>query len=311
MSANAKSTLVFGTDPEFFAGYNNKITGNIDVLPAPWFREFGKVDFIPDVKHPVFIDRWEDLGVIAMEDGVAFEASIRPSTNWHDIFDRVQLIKRMVQDDIISQFPNECNPVIYTLPTIGYDVERWMEYQNDPDFLMSMIFGCDPDKDAFNKNKKGEDVDALMHPFRYGGGHIHISGSPIFKIDPVLSIQCLAISLGLAAVAFSDAPELDKARTYLYGRPGKYRLQEYKKLFNGIPHTDVGVEYRTPSNRWTSSIEHAEQIFKWAEIGVHEILETGLGNELLPKIGEETCEAIVSCDQNKAKELLAFVESSL
>lgn len=308
------SKLVFGTDPEMFAGYEKG--GDTNVLPAAWFRKNG-IPFIPDPKdpdlnkHPVFIDNWKRDGVIIMEDGVAFEQSIMPSTDWKELFEKIQLGKSLISKEILSNFPRDCMPKVQTIPTIGFEVSKWKEFKDDPEFMMSLIFGCDPDRDAWNKNKKGKKVNALKHPERYGGGHVHISGSKQIIENPILAIQCLTISLGLAAVGYSDTPELDKKRTFLYGVPGKYRYQEYNELFNNIPYTNVGIEYRTPSNRWTESFNHAKKVFEWAEIGIINLLEKGLGLELIPKIGEDSCDAVISCDQEKALQLLSFVESRL
>lgn len=300
-------TLVYGTDPEFFAACLKD--GEYSVIPPAWFREYGGVDFIPDIKHPLFIDAMDELGVKVMEDGVAFEETVLPDTNWKNLFERVQIGKKLLSDLILSKFPDICLPDVLTVPTIGYDIERWRK--ESAEFRMCLIFGCDRDYDAENNNKKSTTINAMKHPFRYGGGHIHVSGSEFIKNEPILAIQSLKMTAGLAAVAFSDVPELDKARTYLYGRPAKYRPQKYSSLFNGIPHTDFGVEYRTPSNRWTNSFEHAQEVFKWVEIGIKNLLEQGLGLELIEKIGKDASEALINCDQPKAKELLSFVEARI
>lgn len=302
-----KSTLVWGSDPEFFAGY--KKDGEYFVLPPAFLRVYRDVPFVPDPKHPVFLDAFNDLGVIIMEDGVAFEETVIPDTNWKNLFDRIQIGKKLLSDKILSLFKDDCEPDVLSVPTINYDVKRWMS--ESPEFKMCLIFGCDRDYDAFNNNQAGRTTNALKHPFRYGGGHIHVSGSSAIKEEPILAIQSLALTAGLAAVAFSDTPDLDKSRTFLYGRPGKYRAQKYSGLFKDIPNTDFGVEYRTPSNRWTHSFEHAENVFKWAEIGIRNLLEQGLGLELIDKIGKDVCDSIVNCDQVKAKELLSYVETRL
>ena len=302
------SQLVYGSDPEFFAGKKDK-NGNYFVVPPAWFRKYGKVPFMDDIKHPVFLDAKEELGVIVMEDGVAFEETVTPDTDWKALFERIQIGKKLLSDRILSKFPNECEPEVLTLPTINYDVERWKKESKE--FQMCLIFGCDQDWDADNSNRAGKTVSALKHPFRYGGGHIHVSGSEKIKEEPILAIQSLKLTAGSVAVAFSDTPELDHDRTFLYGKPAKYRPQRYSSLFNNIPFTDFGIEYRTPSNRWTNSFQHAEQMFKWVEIGIRNLLEGGLVLELLEKINEDVRQAIINCDQKTAKELLSFVEARI
>ena len=78
-----------------------------------------------------------------------------------------------------------------------------------------------------------------------------------------------------------------------------------------MPDTNYGVEYRTPSNRWTNSFEHAEKLFKWIEVGIKNILLGGLTLELMEKIGHDACEAILACDQNTALDLLSYVEAKI
>jgi len=300
--------LVFGSDPEIFAAYEKD--GEKFVLPPAYFRKYLHVPALdPDSKHPIFLDKMEELGVTIIEDGVAFEETVRPDTNWKSLFERIQLGKKILSDEILSRFPNECLSETQTLPTINYDIDRWSKENRE--FSQCLIFGCDQDYNALNFKVKNKVVNALKHDKRYGGGHIHVSGSEKIKEEPILAIQSLIFTAGLAAIAFSDTPELDRARTFLYGKPDKFRPQKYSKLFDGIPNTDFGVEYRTPSNRWTNSFAHAEKLFKWVEIGIRNLLEGGLVFDLLNSISDETCEAIINCDQPKAKELLSYVESRI
>ncbi len=299
--------LVFGSDPEFFASYTKD--GNPFVLPPAFFREYLEVPFVEDIRHPIFIDQMRELGVLIMEDGVAFEETVRPSTNWKELFERIQIGKKILSDFILSKFPDYCDADVKTIPTINYDIERWGKESKE--FRNCLIFGCDQDWDAFNYQTKLRVVNAHKHPFRYGGGHIHVSGSEEIKNEPILAVKCLALSAGLANVAFSKTPELDKARTYLYGKPGKFRPQTYSSTFEGIPNTEYGIEYRTPSNGWTACVEQATEVFKWMEIGIRNLLEGKLGIELLPNMEVELQETIVNCNQEKAREMLSYVESRI
>jgi hypothetical protein len=175
---------------------------------------------------------------------------------------------------------------------------------------MSTRFGCDPDLDAFDFNRVSQEVDANLHPWRYTGGHIHLSGSPLFELEPILSVQCQALTAGCAAIAYSENPELDHARTFMYGRPGKYRIQNYGKYNPFGPDYAVGVEYRTPSSAWAGNWKQAEQVFKWAEIGV-ELVESGLGLELLPELTQPAVTAILEANVGLASDVLARIESRL
>lgn len=300
-------TLVIGSDPEFFAGY--KKDGKLYVMPPVWFRKYGNIQVKPDIKHPVFIDAMNKYGVLVMEDGVAFELTVKPSTVWEEVFERIQLGKKLLADIVLSRFPDDVEQEVFTHPTIRYELERWDK--EDKEFQLCNIFGCDQDRDAGNNDAKGKVVNALKHNKRYGGGHYHLSGRESIKNDPIAAINCQMITGGLATIAFSKNLNLNKMRTFLYGKPEKYRPQEYGKLYNNIPHTDFGVEYRTPSNEWTGSFDMATELFKWAKRGVFDLLETKLGMELYKEIKFDARDAILQANQEKAIQLLAYVESRI
>src|SRR6185369_6417651 len=119
-----KSTLVWGSDPEFFAGKKDE-NGNYYVVPPAFFRVYRDVPYIPDIKHPVFIDMKDKMGIIIMEDGCAFEGTFTPDTDWKSLFERIQVGKQMLSTYILSKFPDDCEPETLTLPTINYEVDRW------------------------------------------------------------------------------------------------------------------------------------------------------------------------------------------
>lgn len=176
---------------------------------------------------------------------------------------------------------------------------------------MSTRFGCDPDEDLYNLDVECRTEDASQHPWRYCGGHIHVSGSPVIAQDPHMAIACMVITAGLAATAFSDVPELERQRLYRYGRPGKFRIQNYGITNPFGEDYALGVEYRTPSCRWAGNWEIAQKVLRWAEIGITHLLETPLGKELHDELREPAISAILSTDQKLAGELLSYIESRI
>lgn len=302
MKSNSK--LLFGTDPEVFAGAN--IDGNLEVVPPALFRVMGLPIAKPDDRHPVFV---KEKNVAIIEDGAAFEFTVTPATDWKTLFDRVQEAKNLLAKSILGNFTNICDGQVHSIPAIAYNTNRWKDYGEE--FEMALIFGCDADYDVWEGMKKSVEIDAREHPYRYAGGHIHVSGSKAIKESPLVAIECLAATVGLACVANTPVPDLERLRTGLYGRPTKFRPQEYGKLFRGIPDTDFGVEYRTPSVSWTNSQEAAENVFSWLEIGIRNLLEGGLHKNLLPKIRKEVTNAIVNCDKALAQDLLSLVQQKV
>lgn len=293
----------WGSDPEGVSVMERD--GKLYAVPPVYFRKYLGVPASKHPNHPVFLT---GEGWSMMEDGAAWEMTIEPDTKPKNVFDRIQECAKAVNEKIFTQFPDHVLPVLRFLPMVGWDVQRW-ENEGE-DFHMSTRFGCDPSKDAFDMEKRAEIVDASLHPERYCGAHVHMSGSPLFAEEPVLAIQCQAISSGLAAVRYSDVPELERARSWLYGIPGNWRLQEYGPKKFGKDYA-IGIEYRTPSATWAKDWAIAEKVFQWAEIGVKNLLEGGLGLSLLPELANPACEAILNSSPGLAGELLDYIEDKL
>lgn len=292
--------LRYGSDPEAFS-----VDFNGFAIPPYLFRKEWGVPATEDPKHPVFLtgDGWS-----VMEDGAAWEFTVESDTNPKALFDRIQECKRQLEEKILSRFQDVIVPFLQFLPTVGWEVERWKDMPED--FFMSTRFGCDPSKDAYEMNKVSVVRDASLHPYRYAGGHEHISGSPAIVKDPFMAVRCMAMTSGLAALAYSDVIELERLRTFQYGIPGNYRVQTYGPEKYGEDYA-VGLEYRTPSCRWANDWNMAEKVFEWGRIGIENLLETGLGETLDSEISSYTCEAILQGNQNLAKELLSYVESKI
>ena len=97
-------------------------------------------------------------------------------------------------------------------------------------------FGCDPDWSAYTLHTNQNAMDASKHPFRYGGGHIHIGGG--FK-DYIPAYALTAdLTAGLLSVAMTPDVKASRTRRRRFGQAGCFREQ---------PH---GWEYRTLDNFW-------------------------------------------------------------
>ncbi len=290
--------MLFGADPEVFSSYNKD--GKDYVLPPAYFRSFLGLGHEPDIKHPKFLVK---DGIVIHEDGAAFEFSLPPSKNLKDLFDNIHHGYNLLQSEVLKDFPEY--PIV-VVPTINYEVDRWNQYRKDQDFFMSLMFGCDPHMNAWNM-EEDRPVDARKHPYRYGGGHIHLSGIPQLEENPILCIRTLDATVGLAATAYSPVPELEKLRTFRYGLAGVWRPQQY-------PNGDVGLEYRSVSNSWTNPkfTELASMIQKWITIATEVLIPDGKKAEkILDDISDNLLFAIKSADQNLSLKMLEFVEASL
>jgi hypothetical protein len=297
-----KLNLRWGTDPEVFAVYQNKTApenavGNFYAYtPAALMHFEGFRPVVDDFKHPILIST-PDMNVIM--DGVALEINLKQP--FEDPLKMFHTVRESV--GIVESFVNSFGYQLYTKPVVNFDCKRFWteEFMEDEKFMQGVIFGCDKDEDAFNQSWECEIVDATVHEYRYGGGHIHTSGHPVFATAPITAIQLYALFAGNYSIANSPNPELDKLRAVYYGKAGKYRPQYYRD-------GSVGIEYRTPSNNW---LNYSEACF----MGLVEMIEKAVfalenptkALELLEKFANETLKAIGNADKERCKQLLEDV----
>ena len=98
----------------------------------------------------------------------------------------------------------------------------------------AMVFGCDPDFDAWNGGAVNPKPRANDWRLRSCGGHVHIGE----KIESVEDAQRLIRWMDFCAGVPSTVLDDGFLRKSLYGKRGAYRIKPY------------GVEYRTLSNFW-------------------------------------------------------------
>lgn len=300
-----KLALIWGSDPETAAVY--KKDGETYVLPPYFLRTYRGVGITPNGKHPIFVQE-KDAGIIH-EDGAAFEFSVAPSTNFRELWERIQRCAELTSERILANFPQDCEPTLSFLPAVAFDVERWKE--EGEDFRMATMFGCDPQRDAFDFEREDHVVDASEHPFRYFGGHMHVSGSPAILKDVVRAVKLMAITAGCAGIAYSDVPALENRRLFKYGLPGTFRVQDYGSDNPFGKDYRYGIEYRTISCRWAGNWELAETINRWMEIGIRNLIETKLGDEILQDWENFAVRAITNTDRDLAHEILQAVEARI
>jgi len=296
--------IVKGSDPEAFLSVLED--GKRMVVPPAELIKYHNLPVIGGTaKHPLFSVIGGIGGEIhIVEDGVAFELTVPPSLRLLDVWNNIQL----GYEEIARIGRAFGGFELSVVPTIGYNVKKFLN--EDELFQMCLIFGCDPDRDAFNTERGNYIVDALQHPLRYGGGHIHISGSRDIKEIPVPAVKILAMTVGTFVTMHSPFPDLDRERTYLYGKPGKFRIQEYGSLWNNVPDTDVGIEYRTPSNAWTTSSDIAKGLDDVIDYTVNTILPNrNLVKSLIEQYSENVCKAIIEGNAGLAEEIFNNVIS--
>lgn len=301
MTYKNRHGLKFGTDPEMFASYTNEVpdsTFNPDVPFSVIPAYVGDTNIVlapmgGDLKHPLYAegDTYKIIG-----DGAAYEINLKaPCTSPHQMWDMVNQAK-----DGLKTLLESAGYKLYTHPLINFDFRRWWtdKYQADARYYWSMIFGCDPDQDAFNVNWLCKIEDESKHPYRYGGGHLHISGNDDMLKYPIPFVKLLAIYLGNYGVVSSKDPELEKVRAKVYGKPGKYRIQKY-------PDGSQGIEYRTLSNSWLNHEEDDfEFMFDLIDVCIDLLTNKTEAKRILNDYSEPTVAAITNADQNLSMGIL-------
>jgi hypothetical protein len=106
------------------------------------------------------------------------------------------------------------------------------------------------------------EIDVSTHPYRYGGGHLHIQAIetnpkvyfPIWEYAAVVFDFIVGMT-NTKEPRSNDVVAQERSRLEYYGKPGRIRLQAYnpkKGLF--------GIEYRVMYNYWLSSVDkHMER----------------------------------------------------
>jgi hypothetical protein len=295
--------LKFGCDPEFFASYTDHKGGEFlphdqfVMSPAGLEMWNGMAPVIDDAKHPVYVDKADAITPFRyVMDGVAMELNFRkPFDSVSQFYDSVQQAREYLVTFLKGYGFETC-----FLPVINFDYHKFWtnELIENERFAQGIIFGCDPDVDAFNLQWPCVIQSAATHPFRYGGGHIHISGDQALEDYPIPAVQMMALTVGNYCIANSIYPELEQERAKYYGKPGKHRVQHY-------PDGTCGVEYRTPSNTWTSWDEKTfAGLFPWIEKAIHFVKNPRIGKEMLTKYGDDTIRAITTADPGLANAVL-------
>jgi len=146
---NFPKTVKFGCDPELATTYKNN--GKDFVLPPAFFRTHLGVPVTWDPEkptHPIFL---EGDGYFFHEDGPNFELAINPQNDPLVLFENVQRAYAHLYDFLAPYSGGEFEKV-NIIPTTDFDCDRWAK--EGKEFQQTLIFGCDPDQDAFNMEKR-------------------------------------------------------------------------------------------------------------------------------------------------------------
>lgn len=149
----------------------------------------------------------------------------------------------------------------------------------------AMVFGCDPDFNAWSlKNNPPPMADDPT--LRSAGGHIHVGNIHDWsKTKKIRLMRNLDYTVGLHSVIWDS----DNRRRELYGQAGSGRFKPY------------GIEYRTPSNYWIGKFD--KDIFN---LVLFAVMMTENDEDL--KYPAETVKVINCCDKELALSLFSVYD---
>ncbi len=248
-----KTKLKLGCDPEMFLmDIHGSLKSSIGKIGG------SKMDPMPLPIGP---------GYAVQEDNVAIEFNIPPAEGRSSFVESIQgtlnYLTAMVKE-------------IYDFDICRLSAASFSAAELDnPEAL---VFGCDPDFNAWTKGVNPKPM-AADKSLRSCGGHVHV-GYDKEAIDPTYVIKLMDLFLGVPSVMM-DKGELRKE---LYGKAGAFREKSY------------GVEYRTLSNFWIFN----DKLIEWVWDNTSKAI-TAAESQLA--ISDEDGFDIVSCINNNDKML--------
>ena len=183
-------------------------------------------------------------------DGMAVEFNTNPVPvrDFNAFNANIVLVMKNLKEAVLASEPN----ATFSLTSVMDFDKEVLDAQPDE----AKELGCDPDYNAYtgepNPRPDGE------VPFRTAAGHIHVGWGADIPVDHPdhLEICCDFVKTLDATVGmFMTAIEDDPRRRELYGKAGAFRPKPY------------GVEYRTPSNVWLTTVTRRRclhGILNWA-----------------------------------------------
>jgi hypothetical protein len=210
-------TYKVGCDPELFlVGEDGKFKSAHNVVAGEKFAPFAVRD-----------------GAI-QPDGTAAEFNIDPATTAVKFSANIRSVLNSLQDHVSAASNGQMH--LRVIPTAWFDPEYFKKLPPE-----ALQFGCMPDFDAWSGNKNV--FKPTNHPYRTGGGHIHIGwtdGEALEDATHLYDCQQAVRQLDAVLYVVSHLWDRDQQRRALYGKIGAYRPKSF------------GVEYRPLSNAWVA-----------------------------------------------------------
>ena len=253
------SKFTLGTDPELMLVQNGAVVSAIEPL-----NERDKYNKISD----------KESGTAFYCDNVLLEGNVEPSSSPDQFVSNL----RGLFSHFHKQFPD------YSLVAQASHTFSEKECSH----LKAKQFGCEPEFDVDARAEVRPPTPESAKNFRSAGGHIHIGMLESKWLEDlenkVYGVQLMDLYVGIPMVLMDNDPT-SPDRKVLYGKAGRFRFTPY------------GIEYRTPSNFWTSTPELSALVAELT-LWVMEQADSGRAEEL---VGAFDRAAVVDCINNHSK----------
>lgn len=242
--------VVFGCDPEFVVRNPEG-----EVVPAHLF--------FPPPKEKVLVDDSWNSGIAGyFRDGFNLEVNATPRVCCAQMLESVRSVLIEAQRKLPKGYKLDAVSAVEVDPQVA---------SGDGAPADAKTFGCNPSLNAYTGGADSPPIDAISHPMRYAGGHIHFSTGKLPPPFPTgyrdvaatrawqegmkngewdagasprtqwllnpdnhpMAVKLMDREIGLPlTVLQKDIPEVF-ARRMFYGRAGEFRTQKYKPLTMG------------------------------------------------------------------------------
>lgn len=260
---DAMEGFTFGADPEMFI-----VDSDGNAVSA--------AGLIPGTKEEPYPVKFGAVQV----DGMAAEFNIDPASNFAE-FNRNIIA---VVGQLTKMLPHGLS--LACRPSIVFSPEAFEATSEE-----SKMLGCTPDFNAWT-DRLNPPPDPSDNPLmRCAGGHIHIG----WEVDDpdslthVINCRDLVKQLDWYLGAWSLQMDDDTNRRKLYGKAGACRIKPY------------GVEYRTLSNFWVSSVARRRAVWNRTQQAILD-MRNHYAPERLPKWNSALVEAINTSRRNSTLE---------
>jgi len=289
--------ITIGSDPEFFISSTE--SGKVNCIPPILVEEEGleilRQEFRDDepevVAHSFY---YEDSNLKVMSDGAALELTVNPVelNNLETLYDNIQRGYNIGRE-LITPF----NYNIGILPTIAFDVKR---FNSKEKYRVASEAGCSPDYDAWDNNFECKVHSISDYPYRHGGAHIHFGITSKEKLNYLqtyseYAVKLISMTIGSYFLVNSPQVDLDLIRMDYFGKPGKYRTPDH------------GIEYRSPSNAWTTKKEILLNAKEWILLGLNLIFHDD-AEDILKEYSEPFKEAFTKQNFLDLKQIMEDIK---